>query len=95
MQNINKILNQNIKRYDLDDRVKHYQICQVWEKIVTGFMPEARSKTMAVSFEKGVLTIVSLCKETAEKIRIFHDQIVKALNEFVGKKLVFKILCEC
>ena len=95
MQNINKTLNENIRRYHLDDKVKHYQICQVWEKVVTSFLPEAAAKTMAVAFEKGVLKVASLHKEVADKIRIFHDQIVKALNEFVGKKMVFQIVCEC
>jgi predicted nucleic acid-binding Zn ribbon protein len=95
LQNINKTLNENIKKYAIDDRVKHYQVVQVWEKIVTSFLPEAAAKTMAVSFERGVLVVASLSSQVAEKIRMFHDQMVKALNEFIGGVVVQRIQCEC
>ncbi len=94
MQKINKTLNTTIKKYKIEDKVKQHQLLVVWEKVVAEFLPNAAKQTMALSFEKGVLKIASLTKEIAYEINLYSKRIIEALNTFLGRTLVYRIVCE-
>ena len=95
MQKINRSLEKSIKRYNLEDKVKAYQVCKTWEKIIGDFLPHAAGKTFAVSLERGVLKIASLSREIATDIKLYAQRLVEEINRVLGKKVVFAIYCEC
>ena len=94
MQKINKTLNQRIKKYKIEEKVKAEQLLKAWEKVISDFLPNAAKKTMALAFEKGVLKIASLSKEIAYEIHLYQKRLVEALNNYIGKNLVYRIICE-
>jgi hypothetical protein len=94
MQKINKTLNTAMKKYKIEDRIKQHQLLAVWEKVVSDFLPKAAQQTMAVAFEKGILKIASLTKEIAYEINLYQKRLVEALNNFLGKQIVYGIVCE-
>ena len=94
MQKINKTLLSNLKKHKIEDQVKQHQLLKAWEKIVSEFLPFAAQKTMAVAFERGVLKIASLTREIAYEINLYQKRIIEALNNFLGKIVVYRIVCE-
>jgi hypothetical protein len=94
MQKINKTLNQRIKKYKIEDKVKGEQLLKAWEKVISEFLPNAAKQTMALAFEKGVLKIASLSREIAYEIHLYQKRLVEALNNYLGKTLVYRIVCE-
>lgn len=94
MQRISKTLNQSIKKYKIEDKVKQHQLLIVWEKIIAEFLPNAARQTMAVAFEKGVLRVASLTREIAYEINLYQKRIIEALNTLLGKQIVYRIVCE-
>ena len=94
MQKLEKILNANLKKYKLEDRIKAAEVLKTWQKIVSDFFPDAVGKTMALSLKNGVLTVASLSREIADAIMLVAGRIIYELNRLVGKSLVYRICCE-
>lgn len=94
MQKINRTLQNNLKKYKIEDQVKAQQVLTLWEKIISDFLPNAAKQTMAIAFERGVLKIASLTREIAYEINLYQRRLIEALNALVGKTLVYKIVCE-
>ncbi len=94
MQRINASLHRTIKKYKIEDKVRSHQALSQWEKVIAEFMPQAAQKTMAISLEKGVLKIAALSKDLAYDIHLYQKRLIEALNEIIGKRLVFVIVCE-
>ncbi len=94
MQNINSVLNSNIKRHHFEDKILAQKVFSLWERVLCDFLPDAASKTMARSLENGVLYVASLCHETAAKIKQLQKRILYELNSRLGKSLVFSIYIE-
>ncbi len=95
MQNINKTLKGQIKKYKLEDKVKGYEVLKYWEEAISKILPDAVQKTLALSFEKGVLRVASLSREIALEIKLFAKRLIYELNGLLGKELVYAIYCEC
>jgi len=93
MQNIGKLLKTNIKRYKIEEKLKGYEVLKKWEKIISDCLPEAAGKTMALSFEKGVLKIASLSRELADLITILAKRIIGMLNQNFARPVVYRIYC--
>lgn len=93
MQKVEKLLKTNIKKYKLEDKIKVYQVLKDWEKIISGVLPEAKGQTMALSLERGVLTIASLSREVADLINMLAKRIIYAINSLFGRPVVFRISC--
>ena len=94
MQSIKKTLNSNIKKYHLEDKLLSIQACKLWEKVIGEYMPSSVGKTMAMSLEKGVLTVAALSRDVVEQIRVYRDRLLYALNTYLGSRAVFAIRCE-
>jgi hypothetical protein len=91
---IDKVLNQTSKRYKLDQVLHRYQVLKYWEEAAVAFVREAKEQTKAVDLQKGVLTVACLSEEIAHQIKIFAQRIIYALNQLLGKQLVFAINVE-
>ncbi len=94
MQSIKKTLDSNIKKYHLQEKVLSTQVCKIWDRVVTEYMPTSVGKTMAVRLEKGVLTIAALSRDVIDQIRMYRDRLMYAINTYLGSKAVFAIRCE-
>jgi hypothetical protein len=94
MQSIKKTLDSNIKKYNLQDKMLSIQVCKLWEKVIGEYIPNSVGKTMAMSLEKGVLTIAALSRDVVEQIRMYRDRLLYALNTYLGSRAVFAIRCE-
>ncbi|MEK7075773.1 MAG: hypothetical protein AAB948_03205 [Patescibacteria group bacterium] len=94
MQRINKTLYANIRKYKIEDKVKANELLKLWDKVIADFMPHAVKQTMAISYEKGVLKIAALSKDIAYQIHLYQKRLIQMLNDLLGKRMVFKIVCE-
>ncbi len=94
MQRINKTLYANIRKYKIEDKVKAAELLKLWEPVIADFMPEAALKTMAVTYEKGVLKIAVLSKDIAYQIHLYQKRLIEMLNNLLGRRMVFRIVCE-
>jgi hypothetical protein len=50
--------------------------------------------TQAIDFKKGILVIACLSKDIASQVRLLSDRIIHALNQVLGKQLVYAIHVE-
>jgi len=91
---IDKIIVQNSGNKNLQVAFYKHQALKYWHDVIDGFISEAKDLTQAIDFKKGVLTVACLSREIANKIRVLSEQIIAALNEVLGKRLVFAIYTE-
>jgi hypothetical protein len=91
---IDKVLSQTAKQYKLEGALHRYEALKYWEEVVTSYILEAKELTKAVDFRKGVLTVACLSKEISYQIKLLSQRIIYALNQLLGKNLVFAIKIE-
>jgi hypothetical protein len=91
---IDKVLKQNAKNYNLETALYKHKALKLWQEIAGGFVEEAGKLTQAVDFKKGILTVACLSRELASKIRLLSEQIITALNELMGQRVVYAIYVE-
>ncbi len=94
MQRINKTLYANLRKHKIEDKVKATELLKLWDKVIVDFMPQASSQTMALAYEKGVLKIAVLSKDIAFQIHLYQKRLIQMLNDLLGRRMVFKIVCE-
>jgi hypothetical protein len=92
--NIKQIIPQSAKQHQAEAQFTKYQIITAWGKVSPGFFTEAAELTKAVNFEKGTLYVACLSKDLYFAIRQLMQQILRALNEFLGRNLVFNLVVE-
>jgi hypothetical protein len=91
---IDKLLKNTAKEYCLENALYRHQTLKNWQKVISGFLEEDQDKTQAVDFNKGVLTVACLSREAAYKIKLMAVRIIEALNEILGKRVVYAIYVE-
>jgi predicted nucleic acid-binding Zn ribbon protein len=91
---IEKLVSQTAKQYNLENALYKHQAIKHWTNVAAAFVQESANLTQAVDFKKGVLTVACLSREVASKLRLLADRIISALNEMVGRKVVFAIYIE-
>lgn len=91
---LDKLLNQTAKQYNLENAVYKHRALKHWHEIASSFVGEAKNLTQAIDFKKGVLTVACLSREVAGKIKLLAQRIIYALNQLLGKQLVFAIYIE-
>lgn len=94
MQKLGVLIKTNLKNHKIENKIYSYEICNLWERVLLGFLPAAKGQTMATSFEHGVLNIAVLSKDLADQIFLCQKRIMYQMNSEVGKSLVFKIACQ-
>lgn len=91
---IKYIIPDTAKQHQVEAQFIKYKTIQAWEKVLPGFFTEAGELTKAINFEKGTLYVACLSKDLYSAIRQLTQQILRALNEFLGKNLVFNLVVE-
>ncbi len=91
---INKVIGNSAKNYNLENALHKHQALKHWEVIAAGFIEGAENLTKALDFKKGVLTIACLSKEVAYKVKFMAERLISALNEVLGKRLIYAIYVE-
>jgi predicted nucleic acid-binding Zn ribbon protein len=91
---IDKLLKNTAKEYNLESAIYRHKTITGWQKVAPGFIEEAAEKTKALDFNKGVLTVACLSREVAYKIKLMAEQIIAALNEIIGKRVIYAIYVE-
>jgi len=91
---IGKLLKKTAKDYNLESALYRHKTLAGWQKVAGGFIEEAAEKTKALDFNKGVLTVACLSREAAYKIKLMAEQIIVALNESIGKRVIYAIYVE-
>lgn len=88
---IDRVLGKTAKDYNLENAVNKYKAIKHWHQIAAAFVEEAQSLTQAVDFEKGVLTVACLSREVAYKLKLLAQRIISALNQLLGRQMVFAL----
>ncbi len=91
---IGRLLKNTAREYHLENAFYRHKVLQCWQKVISGFVEEAQSQTQAVDFNRGVLTVACLSRETAYKIKLMAERIITALNEVLGQRAVYAIYVE-
>jgi predicted nucleic acid-binding Zn ribbon protein len=91
---IEKLLKNAAKEYHLENALYRHKTINSWQKVVSGFIEEAGNLTQVVDFQKGVLTGACLSREAAYKIKLMAEQIIAALNEVIGRRVIYAIYVE-
>ncbi|HYV33789.1 MAG TPA: DciA family protein [Candidatus Limnocylindria bacterium] len=91
---IDKVLKQTAKQYNLEAALHRHKVLKFWDSVAQAFIEESRTLTQAVDFKKGVLTVACLSQEAAYKIKLLTQRIIYALNEMLGRQVVYAIHIE-
>ena len=91
---LNKLLKNTAKEYNLESALYRHKTLAGWQKVASGFIEDAAVKTKALDFNKGILTVACLSREVAYKIKLMAEQIIAALNEIIGKRVIYAIYVE-
>jgi len=91
---IDKLVSQTAKQYNLENALYRHQTLKHWQEIACTFVEEAKDFTQAIDFKKGVLTIACLSREVASKLKLMSQKIISALNELIGRQVVYAIYVE-
>lgn len=91
---INRILSKTAKNYHLESALYRHEALKQWEKVAGEFIENANGQTKAIDFKKGVLTIACLSREAAYQVRVMVERLILALNQILGKRLIYAIAVE-
>lgn len=91
---IDKVLNKTAKDYNLETALYKHQTLKYWHEVASGFVEDAKKLTQAIDFKRGVLTVACLSKEVANQVRLLSERIIYALNQIIGKRMVYAIYVE-
>ncbi len=91
---IDNLITQTAKNYKLETVLYRQKTIKHWQSVAGSFIEEAANLSQAVDFKKGILVIACLSKELASKLRLLAQRIVAALNQLLGKTVVFGLYIE-
>ena len=91
---INKVLDTTAKNYHLEAALAKHKTLKHWAEVAGAFIEEAKNLTQAINFEKGVLTVACVSKEVANQVKLLASRLIYALNQIIGKQLVYAIYVE-
>ena len=82
------------KQYRLEDAMQKYRALRLWQQAAGSFLAEAKELTRAVDFNNGVLRVACLSRELARRLRLLTPRIIEAINQLLGRPLVYAIYLE-
>lgn len=91
---IDKLLKNSAKEYHLEGALYRHRTLKQWERVAPGFIEDAENLTKAIDFKKGILTIACLTREAAYQVKIMAERLIMALNQILGKQLIYAIYIE-
>lgn len=91
---IDKVIKTSAKNHNFENVLYKHQVAKHWHDVASAFVEEATRLTQVIDLKKGVLVVACLSGEVAYKIRQLSQKIITALNEILGKRVVFAIYLE-
>ena len=91
---IDKLIFQAAKNHNLQSAMDKQRVIRFWPKTSSAFMEDSDRLTKALDFKAGVLTVACLTLEIAQAIKAMAKRIIEALNEALGRQLVYAISVE-
>ena len=91
---IEKLLKNSAKEYHLENAIYRHKTLKHWESVAIGFIEDAQNLTKAIDFKKGVLTVACLTREVAYQVKVMAERLILALNQVLGRQLVYAIYIE-
>ncbi len=88
---IDNLIRHTAKQYNLENAYHRHKALKAWQQLSGSFVEEAGEQTQAVDFKKGVLIIACLSKELANKLKLLAHRIISALNQVLGRQIVYAI----
>jgi len=92
--NIKYLIPKAAEQHQLEQQFTKYKIFTVWEKVIIGFFTEAKDITKAIDFQNGKLTIACLSQTLGTQIKQVIPQLLRALNDLLGRNLVYVLIVE-
>ena len=93
-ESLGRTINKVAQAKKLTGAVNRYKALKNWEAAVGGFIQEAKELTRALDLKNGVLRVACLSREIAYQIKLLAARIITALNQLVGKQVVYAIQVE-
>ncbi len=91
---IGKVIKNEINNQKINEAFLRHQVLKAWERTAVSFFKEAEKLTKALDFKKGVLTVACLDEKLAYQLKILASRIIYAVNNFLGKILVYSLRVE-
>jgi len=91
---IDKTLANTAKQYNLESAFYRHKTIKHWYEIAGSFILDIQTQTKPLDFKKGVLTIACLSREIAAKLRLLAQSIIQALNQFLGRPVIYALNLE-
>ena len=91
---IDKIISLTAKERNLEAPLFRHKTLKYWNQVAAAFVEEAKDLTQAVDFKKGVLTVACLSQEVVYKLKLQAQKIIGALNQMLGRQVVYAIYFE-
>lgn len=91
---IDKLISLNAKEHNFEQALYKHKVVKYWREVVGSFVEDAKELTQAMDLKKGVLVIACLSREVAQKLKVLASNIVSALNQLLGKQVIFALYFE-
>ncbi len=91
---IDKLISISAKEHHFEQTLYKHKVLKYWREVVGAFVEEAKELTQAMDLKKGVLVIACLSREVAQKLKVLASNIVSALNQLLGKQVIFALYFE-
>jgi len=93
-ESINKTIIKTAKEKKLVGALNKYKAIKNWDKAASSFISEAKEYSKAVDLKNGILVVACLSREIASQIKFIAQRIIEALNQLIGRQVVFAIHIE-
>lgn len=91
---LKKLIPQAAELHKAERHYAKYQVFAAWEQAVVGFFAEAKQLTKPIEFEKGKLIVACLSQDLQTLLKQVAQQLLRALNDLLGKTLVYSLVIE-
>ena len=91
---IDRLIVQNAKDHNFEQALYKHKAVKYWQQVAGSFIEEAIEGTRALDLKKGVLVVACLSREVARKLKTLASNIVFALNQLLGKQVIFALYFE-
>ena len=91
---IDALILQSARSRHLEGALYRHKVLRSWQDIASGFLEEAKELSQAVDLKNGVLTIACLSRELAARIKLLARRIIAAINQMLGRAVVYAIAIE-
>lgn len=68
---------------------------EAWSTVIGGFVTQASELTQAMEFKSGKLFVACLSRAVAHQIISLAKKIINAINELLGRVVVYTLSVEC